>query len=93
MIKRLLAVLVLACVVCGVMCACEKKISADEAVAIVLEDLGIEADEAESPHVHTGEYRGQSCYNIYITVGHNSYVYYVSVNGAILYSGIGSHSH
>ena len=68
-------------------------ITSDEAVAIVLEDLGLTSQEAGSPHIHEGTYEGQSCYNIYVTANGESLTYVVSTTGEILHKGEGEHSH
>lgn len=94
MIKRLIAVLALVCILCGVLCACEsKEITAEEAVAVVLEDLDADIKNAGAPHVHTGTYQNETCYNIYITVNGHPLVYRVSIYGVILYKGVSEHSH
>ena len=95
MMKRLLALFVLVCVICAVACSCEEKetISIEDAISIALTDLGVSAEEVEAPHVHIGQYNGQSCYNVYVTVEDHSYVYSISTYGEILHSELGSHSH
>ena len=96
MIKRLVAALLFTCVLCGVMCACEpkpKEITADEAISIVLKDLGNDADNAGTPHVHNGKFNKQDCYNVYITVNGENLLYIVSTTGMILHKGHSDHSH
>lgn len=94
MTKRLIAILLLVCMVGGILCACKaKKITSDEALQIVLEDLGDLAPQAESPHIHTGTYNGKPCYSIYITVNGTSLAYVISETGDILSVGPGDHSH
>ena len=89
--------LVLVCVVClvGVLVlTCGKEtITSEEALEVVLNDLGITESQAGSPHIHEGTYENQSCYNIYITVNGKSLTYVVSTEGKILHKGEGGHSH
>ena len=94
--KSLIAVFVFVCVLCGVMCACEPKkeeITAEEAVAIVMEDLSKGMSDIGEPHVHSGKYGKQDCYNVYITVNGEPWEYVVSVYGMILHKGASNHSH
>ena len=94
MFKRVTAVLLVICLLGLVLCSCGKKtISADEAYQIVLADLGEDAQLAGEPHIHESSYQKQACYNIFVTVGHDSLVYVVSKTGEILHKGIGAHSH
>lgn len=94
MAKKLIAILLLVCMVCGVLSACKaKEITSEEAYQIVLDDLGALAEKAESPHIHTGTYEGKACYNIYVTVEGMSLNYIVSETGKILSKGPGEHSH
>lgn len=93
--KRLFCLIVLACLMCSILCACEPKeeITAEQAISVVLEDLGEDAQYAGNPHVHMGTYKNEECYNIYITVNNESWVYIISTDGEILAKGPGSHSH
>ena len=68
-------------------------ITSNEAFEIVLADLGLTSQEADSPHIHEGTYEGQSCYNIYVTANGESLTYVVSTTGEILHKGEGEHSH
>lgn len=97
MTKRLFALLALVCVVFCLLAGCgEKKetvITQDEAFAIVLADLGIDAEDAGSPHFHIGTHDGLVCYNFYLTVDGESLSYTISTSGEILEKGHGTHSH
>ena len=95
MMKRLFSWLMLICLVCGVLCSCQPKeeITSEEAVQIVMSDLKDKAAEAGTPHVHTGSYEDQACYNIYVTVDGAPLEYVISLYGEILHKGFGSHSH
>ncbi len=94
MIKRLLAALVAALLICCTLTACgEEKITPQQAYEAVLTDLGDAATSAQSPHVHEGEYNGKNCYTIYVTVGEENLVYSVSFSGEILNKAHGSHAH
>ncbi len=93
--KRLFSIFVLVCLVCGLMCACETEteITTEQAVSIMLEDLGDDAENIGDPHIHTGTYENKNCYNIYITIDGESWVYVISTDGEILAKELGSHSH
>ena len=92
--KRVIALLLMACLLCGLLAACSKKITAEEAYQVVLDELGETlAKTAQSPHIHEGTYDGKPCYNIFVTVNGMSMNYIVSQTGKILYQGPGEHSH
>lgn len=93
--KRLLCLFLAVCMMCSILCACSgKKITAEEAVAIVMEDLGEGANVSGSPHVHTGTFENKDCYNIYLTVDNESWLYVITTGGEILAKGpSGGHSH
>ena len=95
MTKKILAVLLLVGILSGMLAGCTKeKITAEQAYAIVLEDLGAAVDKAEAPHIHEGTYKDKPCFNIYITVDGMSLQYIISDTGKILSKGAGSgHSH
>lgn len=97
MTKRLIAFLMLVSVVFCLLAACgEKKetvITQDQAYAIILKDLGIDAEDADSPHFHIGTHDGLVCYNFYLTVDGETVNYTVSTTGEILQKGSGTHSH
>ena len=89
-----LALVVVLCLVGVLLLTCGKEsITSDEAVQIVLDDLGLTSDQVETPHVHEDTYENQSCYNVYITANGKSLTYVVSKSGEILHKGEGSHSH
>lgn len=92
---RLVGILILVCLVCGLMLACESKeeITAEQAVSIMLEDLGDDAGSITTPHVHTGTYENKNCYNIYTTINGESWVYVISTHGELLLKEPSSHSH
>ena len=92
--KKWIAVLLLVGILCGMLAGCGKKITAEEAYQIVLEDLGAAADLAESPHIHEATYENKPCFNIFVTVDGMSLQYIISENGKILHKGAGSeHAH
>ena len=91
--KKWIAMFLLAAILCGMLAGCGKKISADEAWQIVLNDLGAAASLAESPHIHEATHENKPCFNIYVTVDGLSLQYIVSETGKILYKGAGEHSH
>ena len=91
--KKWIAMLLLATILCGMLAGCGKKITAEEAYQIVLDDLGAAASLAESPHVHEATYEDKPCFNIFVTVDGLSLQYIVSESGKILHKGPGEHSH
>lgn len=91
--KKWIAILLLACIVCSLLAGCGKKITAEEAYQIVLEDMGVLAETAEDPHIHESTYQGKPCFNIFVTANGTSLQYIVSQTGKILYKGLGEHSH
>ena len=106
--KTTIMILVLGCLLClvgAILLACNNSnktksseqpaetISSEQAVEIMLNDLGITAEQMGNPHVHEGTYDNQACYNIYVTVNGESLMYIISTTGEILYHGEGSHSH
>ena len=64
-------------------------LDADVGLTVPLGDAGSIGE----PHVHTGTYEDQDCYNIYVTVDGEAWVYVISTDGEILTKGPGSHSH
>lgn len=93
MSKRIIAILLLICLVGSVLSACKEKIDEQQAYQIVLEDLGALAAQAGTPHIHAGTYNEKPCYNIFITVGGHSLAYVISETGEILHKGPGEHNH
>ena len=97
--KTTIMILVLGCLLClvgAILLTCNNskgKITSEQAVEVVLNDLGMTADQIGNPHVHEGTYENQACYNIYVTVNGQSLRYVVSTTGEILYHGEGEHSH
>jgi hypothetical protein len=95
MTKRLFALLAVVCILCSMLCACQpkKEITSEEAVQIVMNDLGDKAENAGEPHVHNGTFENVACYDIYVTVDGLPFVYVISTEGEILHKGFGNHSH
>lgn len=91
--KKWIAMLLLATILCGMLAGCGKKITAEEAYQIVLDDLGAAATLTESPHIHEATYEDKPCFNIFVTVDGLSLQYIISENGKILHKGAGEHSH
>ncbi len=93
--KRLFGILILVCLIGSILCACgaKKEITSEEAVAVMLEDLGGNAQNISGIHTHTGTYENEKCYNIYVTRDNEQWVYVISAYGKILYKGPGGHSH
>ena len=91
--KKWIAMLLLATILCGMLAGCGKKVTAEEAWKIVVEDLGAAAEMAEAPHIHEATHEDKPCFNIFVTVNGVSLQYIVSENGKILHKGPGQHSH
>ena len=91
--KQWIALFLLAAILCGMLAGCGKKITAEEAYQIVLDDLGAAASLAESPHVHEATYEDKPCFNIFVTVDGMTLQYIISESGKILHKGPGEHSH
>lgn len=93
--KRLICLLTLVCLLCALLCSCAAKeeITIDQAIAIMMEDLGDDVKVTGNPHVHTGKFNNKECYNIFITVNNESWAYVISTDGEILAKGPSSHSH
>ena len=91
--KKWIALVLLLAIACGLLAGCGKKITADEAWKVVLEDLGPLGEQAQAPHIHETTYENKPCFNIFVTVNDISLQYIVSENGKILYKGAGEHSH
>ena len=92
MVKRVIALLLLVCIFGCLLGGCKNKITAEEAVQIVLTELGATKPD-ESPHVHNSTYNGKDCFNVFVTVNGSALVYIVSDTGEILAHGPSSHSH
>ena len=92
--KRLVCLLILLCLACNILCACASpEITDEQAVNIMLEDLGEDAKNTSNLHIHTSTFENEGCYNIYFTLNGESWVYIISVDGEILAKGPGGHSH
>ena len=91
--KKWIAILLLAGILCGMLAGCGKKISSAEAYQIVLNDLGNVSEISEDAHIHEATYEGKPCYNIFVTVNGMTLQYIVSFNGKILHKGAGEHAH
>lgn len=87
---------ILILLVCLMLTACGSQendiLTVEKAQQIVLEDLGVSADEV-SMHVHVGSGDIPS-YSIYVTVGEESYEYVIdAATGQILSISESTHSH
>ena len=93
--KKIIVALLLVCMICAGLCACQpgEKITEDEAVQVVMEDLGLLVNNVTETHVHEGTYNNKECYNVYVTVSGVPMTYVVSMSGQILHKGTGGHSH
>lgn len=92
--KKWIALLLMACLLCSMLAGCSKKITSEEAYQIVLDDLGEAlAATATSPHIHEATYDNKPCFNIFVTVNGVSLNYVISETGDIIHKGPGEHSH
>ncbi|MBR2937635.1 MAG: hypothetical protein IKB80_03975 [Oscillospiraceae bacterium] len=91
--KKWIAIVLLAGILCGMLAGCGKKVTAEEAWQVVRKDLGAAAELAETPHVHEATYEDKPCFNIFVTVDGLPLQYIISENGKILHKGPGEHSH
>lgn len=91
--KRIIAILLLVSMLAMLTACGSKEITPEKAQKIVLEDLGVSADEAEL-HLHIGEHEGTPCYSIYVTIEGETLEYLIdSATGEILAINESSHSH
>ena len=94
--KRIIAVIMLAAVLLGVLAGCQKEkgpVTAEEAKQIVIDHTGAESKEISDIHVHIEENdAGEVCYSIHITVRRVEYTYVVhGMTGEILSVTEGGH--
>ena len=94
MTRRILACILLAVLVCGLIAGCGSKvITAEKAQKIVLKDLGAKASEVEF-HMHTAEYNGVVCFGIYATYKGETWAYTIDPStGEILNKEESDHAH
>lgn len=94
--RRIVAVLALALLVMSLFSGCQEEseiISQEDAVAIVLEELGKTEDEV-TVHVHVTSHDEIPCWGVYVTVDGQTYLYAVHcATGEILSVQNSNHSH
>ena len=82
MMKRILAIVLLAALALTLFAACDKKealmLTAEEAQKVALKDLGISAKKASDVHTHTHMEGNIPCYNIHITYNGVEYEYLIN---------------
>jgi len=95
MAKKLIAALLLVCVLCSVLTACKKeKITGEQALQVVLKDMKLNENQVSNVHIHEGTYEDKPCFNIYVDANGVSLLYVVSDVGKILTKGPSAgHSH
>lgn len=94
--KRIIAILLLACMTLALLAACgfNKAIDDKKAVEIALKDLGITEDQAESIDAHVGTQDEVAGYNVYITYNKEHFSYFINgKTGEIMHKGNEAHSH
>ncbi len=88
MTKRIVSLLLIAVMVIGLLAACGKDgpLTADDAKAVALEDMGIKEKHADSVDTHLGtDANGVPCYFVYITIDGEHWEYVVDgISGEIL---------
>ena len=86
--KKIIAFVLLATLLLGVLAGCSKNefLTAEQAQKVALKDLGIKASQAESMHTHWGtDESGAPTYSIHITVDGEDYEYLIrAADGEIL---------
>ena len=93
--KKFVSIFVAALLLVSLLAGCQKSdtISVEAAQKVVLQDLGVTADQVQL-HVHVGEYEGKPCYSIYVTVNGENLEYLIdSHSGEILAVNHSDHSH
>ena len=92
--KKIIAALLLVCMTITLLAGCgDGQIDAEKAQKIVLEDLGVKADQV-TMHTHITTYENQACYSIYVTIGDETLEYIInSETGEILVIQESAHSH
>lgn len=92
--KRLIAILLLACMVVTLLAACSSAIDTERAKQIALKDMGIKESQATAVDVHLTEHEGAASYSVYITYNGEQTEYVIhGTTGEILSKGPSSHSH
>lgn len=96
MTRRILALMAVAVLLVSLLAACKKDdgtIDQEEAVAIVLEEIGISREQA-NPHVHPTEVDGRVCWGVYVTYKNKQMLFVVhSATGEILSAEESTHTH
>ena len=85
--KKYIAIFTLTALMLCLLAACgSSAVSANEAQAIAIKDLGVSEKDVQDAHTHVLTEGGKPCYSIHITVGDAEYEYTVSAEGEILSS-------
>lgn len=92
--KRIIAILLLACMAVTLLAACSSAIDTEKAKQIALKDMGIKENQATAVDTHITEYEGVASYSVYITYNGAQTEYIINgKTGEILHKGPSSHSH
>ncbi len=90
--KKLLALLLILCMVFCVGCADDGVVSQDDARKIAIEAMDVREKDVSETHIHISEYEGKPCFNVHLTVNGHSYEVIVDVaTGEVLHKGDSSH--
>lgn len=92
--KKLFVLAVAAVMLLALLAGCgDQQITAERAQKIVLDDLGVSADQV-TMHTHITTYENEACYSIYVTVDGETLEYIInSIGGEILTIQESEHSH
>lgn len=87
--KRIVALVILACLSLTLFAACGKKnttITTEEAQKIALKEIGMTAEQVDDIHVHATQYEGVACYQMHITAGDDVFYVYIDQTGNVLHT-------
>ena len=87
MFKRIVSIVMIAVLAFGLLAACGKEgpLTAEDAKAVVLEDLGVKESKVTSIDVHLSNVNGAACYLVYVSYNGEYFEYVVNgITGEIL---------
>ena len=86
--NRIIAVISLAVLLCLLSGCGSDVMTAQEAEALALSEMGRKASEVDDIHTHVITENGTPCYQIHITIGEEEYEYTITAEGDILYADV-----